>query len=608
MPPKSKRKLSLEKNCERAREAKRKRNSGEGTSSGTVSEVRIGDDTSLSQLVAMPDDALDTDDEAVDPSFDLDSSVRSDTDHIVETFCEDWVCHLDRDDRVSLGLFLCFQLSKYLQLGETKAAELSGMMIGKSDKAVREWRAYFNDNGEIPESKQGKYQRSGIVWNNEALNKKATRYIREHANVKGQPNLTVRMFCQWVNDDLLPNETLEPGFPRKISVETARKWMHELGFEVVTKKKGTFVDGHEREDVVEYRKTFLRKMAALGFLNEGNAPTEEARKALPTDLDPPRPEVMSKTVFIFHDETTFQANDDQPTLWASKGTNVMRPKSKGSGIMVSDFISERDGYLGLTEDEYRMAKQVDPTIRRYARQQMEYGEAKEGYWTSEKFMDQIKQAVKIAEVKYPREEGWRVVWLFDHSSCHAAMPDDALDASKMNVNPGGKQRVMRDGWWNGKPQKMNYALGVPKGMRVVLEERGVDTHRMNAEQMREVLKSHPDFKNEKSTIERFLVEERGHITYMIPKFHCELNPIERVWAQAKRYARAYCKYSIKSLRNTVAPALDSVTMENVHNHFRKVRHYMFAYLEGVPGGSDLEKLVRNYKKAIKSHRRISALQ
>ena len=51
---------------------------------------------------------------------------------------------------------------------------------------------------------------------------------------------------------------------------------------------------------------------------------------------------------------------------------------------------------------------------------------------------------------------------------------------------------------------------------------------------------------------------------MLPKFHCELNPIERVWAQAKRYAQAYGKYSIKSLRNTV---LNSVTMENVRNHF-----------------------------------------
>ncbi len=60
----------------------------------------------------MPDNALDTDDETVDPSFDLDSSMRSDVDHAVESFCEDWVCHLDRDDQLSLGLFLCVSNSE----------------------------------------------------------------------------------------------------------------------------------------------------------------------------------------------------------------------------------------------------------------------------------------------------------------------------------------------------------------------------------------------------------------------------------------------------------------------------------------------------------------
>ena len=59
------------------------------------------------------------------------------------------------------------------------------------------------------------------------------------------------------------------------------------------------------------------------------------------------------------------------------------------------------------------------------------------------------------------------------------MLDDALGVSKMNVNPGGKQQVMRDGWWGGKPQKMNYSPGIPKGMRVILEERGVNTRGMN---------------------------------------------------------------------------------------------------------------------------------
>ena len=34
-----------------------------------------------------------------------------------------------------------------------------------------------------------------------------------------------------------------------------------------------------------------------------------------------------------------------------KGTNVMRPKSKGSGIMISDFIEENGGYLALMQIE-----------------------------------------------------------------------------------------------------------------------------------------------------------------------------------------------------------------------------------------------------------------
>ena len=117
----------------------------------------------------------------------------------------------------------------------------------------------------------------------------------------------------------------------------------------------------------------------------------------------------------------------------------------------------------------------------YARQLLEYGESKEGYWNSDRFMSQIRQAVKIVEVKFSKSDGWRVVWIFDHNSCHLAMPEDALDASKMNVNPGGKQRVMRDGFWDRKAQRMVTSAGISKGMTMVLKERGVNTHGMTGE-------------------------------------------------------------------------------------------------------------------------------
>ena len=180
------------------------------------------------------------------------------------------------------------------------------------------------------------------------------------------------------------------------------------------------------------------------------------------------------------------------------------------------------------------------------------------------------------------------------------MPDDALDVSKMNVYPGGNQRIMRDGFWNGKIQHMNYAIGIPKGLCVILEERGIDTKGMNGDQMREILGSHEDFKNEKSLIERYLGEEKKHIVYFLPKFHPELNPIERVWAQSKKYTRAHCKYSLPSLRKIIGPALDSIELESIKKHFNKVRHYMFGYLEGLPGGIELEQKVKRYKKIVKS--------
>ena len=77
---KTKSKLQLE-GLQATRAAKLSRESGEGTSSA----VRTDDvgDSSLSQLIAMHEDTFDTDDETVDPSFDLDSRVRSDSDHLV---------------------------------------------------------------------------------------------------------------------------------------------------------------------------------------------------------------------------------------------------------------------------------------------------------------------------------------------------------------------------------------------------------------------------------------------------------------------------------------------------------------------------------------------
>jgi hypothetical protein len=51
--------------------------------------------------------------------------------------------------------------------------------------------------------------------------------------------------------------------------------------------------------------------------------------------------------------------------------------------------------------------------------------------------------------------------------------------------------------------------------------------------MQRLLSVQEDFKNEKPLLQ-LIIEGAGHICLFLPKFHCELNPIELVWGQAKR--------------------------------------------------------------------------
>ena len=72
MPPKTARKRQIESSLQKAREAKRSRESGEGTSQRAVAESdprqqQYKDD--LSGLLHTSDEALDTDNESIDPDF-----------------------------------------------------------------------------------------------------------------------------------------------------------------------------------------------------------------------------------------------------------------------------------------------------------------------------------------------------------------------------------------------------------------------------------------------------------------------------------------------------------------------------------------------------------
>jgi len=97
-----------------------------------------------------------------------------------------------------------------------------------------------------------------------------------------------------------------------------------------------------------------------------------------------------------------------------------------------------------------------------------------------------------------------------------------------------------------------------------------------------------DFKNEKCLIEHYLIS-KGHIPVFLTKFDPELNLTERVWAQLKCYTKAYCKYNVASLCKNIPDAYNFVTLENIQNHFCKVKHFVFGYLEALQQGKELDE-------------------
>lgn len=121
-----------------------------------------------------------------------------------------------------------------------------------------------------------------------------------------------------------------------IRSRTARRWLNRLDYKWKEVQKGVFFDGHEREDVVEYREIFLDEMKALlpyfvEFSEDGSILPKDYSEDCAVGGPNKRPIIM-----ITHNESTFSANDGRRKVWTQDGHGILRPKGRGKGIMVSD--------------------------------------------------------------------------------------------------------------------------------------------------------------------------------------------------------------------------------------------------------------------------------
>ena len=530
----------------------------------------------LSRSIQQPTESesvVEEPEEQEESSDDYDSEDDTFDDERAQDLFDEFILSLPLDHRRMLAVLLTESFKNRQGMGVIDAAREAGSIVGYSDKTVRKLRKeFFENKGVLKERKQGKYERV-TVYRNEELGEKAAKWVRENAFAKGKPNMTAQSFCQWVNDDLLPSSNLPTHFPWRISLRTGVRWLHHLGFKPVSHRKGVYINGHERDDVVKHCKKYLNTLAAL----------REAHRPPPTCSDePPRIRIEAdddkkELVAIYHDESIYNSNEGKTWMWGEEERLALLPKTKGSGLMVSDFIDEHDGFLRLSQEQYEEAKRVNPNISKQARVVFEYGAERGGYWTGDRFMEQIKTACDITEVKFTPSTH-TLLFILDQSSCHRKYDEKALVAWNILLKDGGPRHV-RDTVWAGKPQSMVLSDGSAKGLRTILTERGIFVSTIKADDMRTILSNHDDFLNEKTQVEHY-IDSRGFKCYFLPKIHCELNPIERVWGQSKRYCREHSNFTLAKLRDNINPALDSVIVDLIRKYCRKVREYERAYLEG----------------------------
>jgi transposase len=353
------------------------------------------------------------------------------------------------------------------------------------------------------------------------------------------------------------------------------------------------------------------------YLLAGIVPEDEYTAHDPVHITPTDEHYI---IPVFQDECTYNANDGCHQIWCSKTNQPLRKKGRGPGIMVSDFMTPggplRAPRKIREQDLPDWGVQEGFRKDRYAaRVQLECGG--DTWFNAEQLRAQtVLAAIPLFEAAHP---GCKALFVFDNATIHSSYRDDALLAQNVALNPG-KGTAVRDtfDYRNNRPQKMKDADGKSRGLRAILQERGLWRNGMRVQCYksdgnidpaclghctkcaRGIISQERDFREQKTELEEEIVS-RGHLCIFLPKFHPETNPIEYYWGATKLFTRKNCGYSLSALRKTVPQALSSVPRTQILKYFKKVERICQIYASGERYGTEAFQ-----QKAYKSHRRVFA--
>ena len=148
---------------------------------------------------------------------------------------------------------------------------------------------------------------------------------------------------------------------------------------------------------------------------------------------------------------------------------------------------------------------------------------------------------------------------------------------------------------------------VSKGLRKIAIELGEDESfvaKAKLQVLRDRLKQHPVFLPT-TKLEQLGIQYQVKIIFS-PKFHCELNPIEGLWAYMKYFVRKFTYQSFKKMRELILLSREQYSKRNIN--IKLVRRFwrcLIAYKAGKSYGEVLKIYFGSKcKENIECHRRI----
>ncbi|CAF3196935.1 unnamed protein product [Rotaria socialis] len=395
------------------------------------------------------------------------------------------------------------------------------------------------------------------------------------------------------------------------SSESCRLDLRRWGARFLPNSQRPYFEGHERDDIVKHRSEFVSY-----FL------TRKDRYYTISDDEQPKWNIPKQKpcVLIFHDESTFKSGEVSAKRWVVDGRTPFFSKGSGRSHMISDFLVQHPSgpFFSLSKKEYEEAVKRYPTLLTNsssftyddysARSGINVGQ--QGYFDNETILAQFERLFQLLHFK-KHFKNHEIEVVVDNARTHSAREYSIIDfGKKIGTRCPVDTIEYIDNKGNNVSISCYFDSGLHKGKSKGLLQLAKELHvhvdpTIKLLELRKILSDHPAFQNV-SKLEN-LGRKYNIKVIFVPKFHCELNPIEGVWCYMKQYVRKMTDQTFPTMMRLIPESQDNFVTKQVHlKLFRRFWQSLDAYQQGKSYG-DVLKLFFSGRcnSTIISHRKIT---